>query len=184
MQELEAMRKRAILGLAETENDEAMTASSSSLIALLSGNPSSMDAVHEKLDSKGLEALNQVRAALRADGDGLVEENRIERLEQSVKDANLTYLERSLFDVLISALRLNRATMDLQSGVEERGDSALSALGALCSTEGVELRTIRFATDLVLEHNAAIPDLEMWYRQHDNGSSNHQIIRALSLIHI
>ena len=178
MVELEAMRKRAILGLAETENDGVMTASSSSLIALLSGNPSSMDAVHEKLDSKGLEALNQVRAALRADGDGLVEENRIERLEQSVKDANLTYLERSLFEVLISALRLNRATMDLQSGVEERGDSALSALGALCSTEGVELRTIRFATDLVLEHNAAIPDLEMWYRQHDNGSSNHQIIRA------
>ena len=92
MQELETMRKRAILGLAETENDEVMTVSSSSLIALLSGNPSSMDAVHEKLDSKGLEALNQVRAALRADGDGLVEENRIERLEQSVKDANLTYL--------------------------------------------------------------------------------------------
>ena len=29
-----------------------------------------------------------------------------------------------------------------------------------------------------MEHNAAIPDLEMWYRQHDNGSSNHQIIRA------
>ena len=178
MQDLEAMRKRAILGLAEIENDEVMTASSSSLIALLSGNPSSMDAVHEKLDSKGLEALNQVRAALRADGDGLVEENRIERLEQSVEDANLTYLERSLFDVLISALRLNRATMDLQSGVEERSDLALSALGTLCSTEGVELRTIRFATDLVLEHNAAIPDLEMWYRQHDNGSSNHQIIRA------
>ena len=178
MQELEAMRKKAILGLAETENDEVMTGSSSSLIALLSGNPSSMDAVHEKLDSKGLEALNQVRAALRTDGDGLVEENRIERLEQSVEDANLTYLERSLFGVLINALRLNRATMDLQSGVKERGASAMEALGALCSSEGVEMRTIRFATDLVLEHNAAIPDLEMWYRQHDNGSSNHQIIRA------
>ena len=150
MEELEVMRKRAIIGLAETGNDEVMTASSSSLIALLSGNPSSMDAVHEKLDSKGLEALNQVRAALRADGDGLVEENRIERLEQSVEDANLTYLERSLFGVLISALRLNRATMDLQSGVEERADSALSALGTLCSTGGVKLRTIRFATDLVL----------------------------------
>ena len=68
--------------------------------------------------------------------------------------------------------------MDLQSGVEERSVSALSALGTLCSTEAVELRTIRFATDLVLEHDAAIPDLEMWYRQHDNGSSNHQIVRA------
>ncbi|MED5231724.1 MAG: hypothetical protein VYB30_05090 [Candidatus Thermoplasmatota archaeon] len=178
MQELEAMRKRAILALAETEYDEVMTAAASSLIALLSGNPSSMDAVHEKLDSKGLEALNQVRAALRADGDGLVEENRIERLEQSVEDAGLTFLESSLFSVLISALRLNRATMDLQSGVGERVESALSALGPLCSTEGVELRTIRFATALVLEHNAAIPDLEMWYRQHDNGSSNHQIVRA------
>ena len=178
MPELEAMRKRAILGLAETQNDDVMTEAVSSLIALLSGNPSSMDAVHDKLDSKGLEALNQVRAALRADGDGLVEENRIERLEQSVEDADLTFLERSLFSVLISALRLNRATMDLQSGVEERAFSALSALGTLCSTEAVELRTIRFATDLVLEHNVAIPDLEMWYRQHDNGSSNHQIVRA------
>ena len=178
MQELEDMRKSAIVGLAEAENDEVMTVASSSLIALLSGNPSSMDAVHDKLDSKGLEALNQVRAALRADGDGLVEENRIERLEQSVEEADLTYLERSLFSVLMSALRLNRATMDLQSGVEERAESALSALGTLCSTEGVELRTIRLATDLVLEHNAAIPDLEMWYRQHDNGSSNHQIVRA------
>ena len=178
MQELEDMRKSAIVGLAEAENDEVMTEASSSLIALLSGNPSSMDAVHDKLDSKGLEALNQVRAALRADGDGLVEENRIERLEQSVEEADLTYLERSLFSVLMSALRLNRATMDLQSGVEERAESALSALGTLCSTEGVELRTIRLATDLVLEHNAAIPDLEMWYRQHDNGSSNHQIVRA------
>ena len=178
MPELEAMRKRAILGLAETQNDDVMTEAVSSLIALLSGNPSSMDAVHDKLDSKGLEALNQVRAALRADGDGLVEENRIERLEQSVEDADLTFLERSLFSVLISALRLNRATMDLQSGVEERAVSALSALGTLCSTEAVELRTIRFATDLVLEYNVAIPDLEMWYRQHDNGSSNHQIVRA------
>ena len=123
MPELEAMRKRAILGLAETQNDDVMTEAVSSLIALLSGNPSSMDAVHDKLDSKGLEALNQVRAALRADGDGLVEENRIERLEQSVEDADLTFLERSLFSVLISALRLNRATMDLQSGVEERAKS-------------------------------------------------------------
>ena len=178
MQELESMRKRAILALAETAQDEVMTSAASSLIALLSGNPSVMDAVHDKLDSKGLEALNEVRAALKADGDGLVRENRIERLEQTVEDADLTFLERSLFSVLISALRLNRATMNLQSGVDERVVSALSALGTLCSTEDVELRTIRFVTDLVLEHNAAIPELEMWYRQHDNGSSNHQIVRA------
>ena len=178
IEDLEDMRKIAILSLADYEQDGIMTDASSSLIALLSGNPSAMEAVHQKLDSKGLEALNQVRAALRADGDGLVEENRIERLEQSVQDADLTYLERSLFSVLISALHLNRATMDLQSGVEDRVSSALESLGELCSDESVELRTIRFATDLVLEHNAAIPNLEMWYRQYDNGSSNHQIVRA------
>lgn len=177
-EDLEEMRKSAILSLADYEQDGIMTDASSSLIALLSGNPSAMEAVHQKLDSKGLEALNQVRAALRTDGDGLVEENRIERLEQSVQDADLTYLERSLFSVLISALHLNRATMDLQSGVDDRVSSALESLGELCSDESVELRTIRFATDLVLEHNAAIPNLEMWYRQYDNGSSNHQIVRA------
>lgn len=176
--ELQELRRRAILSLAESEDDSALTGTSSSLIALLSGIPSEMDAVHDKLDSDGVLALNEVRRALSADGDGLVRENRIETLEQAVINAELTYLERSLFSALLNALRLNRATMDLQSGVEERAAAALQALGSLCSDSDVAMRTITFATELVLEHDAAIPELELWYRQFDNGSAEHQIVRA------
>jgi len=175
---LEKMRRMAILSLAESKEDATLTGAASSLIALLSGTSSEMDAVHYKLDSDGVLALNEVRRALSAEGDGFVRENRIETLEQAVINAELTYLERSLFSALLNALRLNRATMDLQSGMDERRETALEALGILCAESEVAMRTIGFATDLVLEHDVSIPELEMWYRQHDNGSAEHQIVRA------
>ena len=137
-----------------------------------------MDGIHEKLDSDGVLALNEVRRALSAEGDGVVRENRIESLELSVKNAELTYLERRLFSALLNSLRLNRAAMDLQSGVAERIESALHSLSALCSDQNVAMRTIQTTTDLVLEHDAAINELELWYRTHNNGSAEHQIVRA------
>ena len=172
------MRMKAIRALAETQKDGALTVSATALIALLSGIPSAMDDIHKKLDSDGVLALNEVRRALSAEGDGVVRENRIESLELSVKNAELTYLERRLFSALLNSLRLNRAAMDLQSGVAERIESALHSLNALCSDEYVAMRTIQTVTELVLEHDAAINELELWYRTHNNGSAEHQIVRA------
>jgi hypothetical protein len=172
------MRMKAIRALAETQKDGTLTVSATALIALLSGIPSAMDGIHEKLDSDGVLALNEVRRALSAEGDGVVRENRIESLELSVKNAELTYLERRLFSALLNSLRLNRAAMDLQSGVAERIESALHSLSALCSDQNVAMRTIQTTTDLVLEHDAAINELELWYRTHNNGSAEHQIVRA------
>ena len=172
------MRMKAIRALAETQKDGALTVSATALIALLSGIPSAMDDIHKKLDSDGVLALNEVRRALSAEGDGVVRENRIESLELSVKNAELTYLERRLFSALLNSLRLNRAAMDLQSGVAERIESSLHSLNALCSDEYVAMRTIQTVTELVLEHDAAINELELWYRTHNNGSAEHQIVRA------
>ena len=176
--ELDMIRQMAIKSLSNTKEDGALTESATALIALLGGIPSAMDDVHEKLDSDGVLALNEVRRALSVEGDGVVRENRIESLEQSVKNAELTYLERRLFFALINSLRLNRATMDLQSGVDERSQNALQSLGILCSNQDVAMRTIRSSTDLVLGHNVSIPQLEMWYRTYNNGSAEHQIVRA------
>ena len=175
---LEAARRLAILSLSGSQTDSALSNSASALIALLSGIPSEMDSVHEKLDSDGVLALNEVRRALSTRGDGVVRENRIEALEQSVLNAELTYLERNLFMALLDSLRLNRATMDLQSGVDERMVSALAALNLLCAKQEVAMRTIQGSSELVLEHNAAIVSLEEWYRSHDSGSAAHQIVRA------
>ena len=110
---LDEIRRLAINSLTDSKLDSAMTEASISLIALMSGVPSSMDAVHEKLDSDGVLALNEVRRALSVDGDGVVKEAKIERLKQSVSDAELTLLENDLFSALVTSLLLNRATMDL-----------------------------------------------------------------------
>ena len=173
---LDKIRRLAINSLSDSKPDLAMTDASSSLIALMSGVPSSMDAVHEKLDSDGVLALNEVRRALSADGDGVVKEAKIESLEQSVSESNLNLLENNLFSALVNSLLLNRATMDLNL---KRTNRALESLGVLCSDPMVTMRTIRNASDLVLEHEVAIPELEVWYRTNDNGSAEHQIVRAM-----
>ena len=71
------------------------------------------------MDSDGLRSLNEVRRALSPDGDGVVRENKIGNLEESILRADLTHLERCLFDALITALKLNRAARGLQIGPGE-----------------------------------------------------------------
>tara|TARA_Y100001934_G_scaffold283426_1_gene403150 strand:- start:41871 stop:45248 length:3378 start_codon:yes stop_codon:yes gene_type:complete len=173
---LDEIRRLAINSLTDSKLDSAMTEASISLIALMSGVPSSMDAVHEKLDSDGVLALNEVRRALSVDGDGVVKEAKIETLKQSVSDAELTLLENDLFSALVTSLLLNRATMDLNL---KRNDRALESLRILCSEPNVTMSTIRNTSDLVLEHEIAIPELELWYRVNQNGSAEHQIVRAM-----
>ena len=68
---------------------------------------SNLEAVHDKLDSEGLKHLKEVRMALGPEGDGIVKEVRIEKLVNSVNDADLTLLERRLFEEVINALILN-----------------------------------------------------------------------------
>ena len=44
------------------------------------------------MDSDGLRSLNEVRRALSPDGDGVVRENKIGNLEESILRADLTHL--------------------------------------------------------------------------------------------
>ena len=178
---LAELRKAALSSIDNSAGDDVLSDTSIALISLLDGLPRDMDSVHSKLDSDGLRSLNEVRRALSPDGDGVVRESKIDNLQESIRRAELNHLEKRLFDALIIALQLNRATMDLQIGVGEREIRAVESLGQLCELDGAAMRTIVAVTNLVIEHNLGVTALENWYREHDKKSAEFQIVRAAIL---
>ena len=178
---LTELRKTSLKSIDESAGDDVLSDASVALISLLDGLPRDMDSVHGKLDSDGLRSLNEVRRALSPDGDGVVRESKIGNLRDSIQRADLTHLERRLFDALIVALLLNRAAMDLQIGVGERESRAVQSLSRLCEDPSVAMRTIAAVTNLVIEHNLGVIALEDWYREHDKSGPEFQIVRAAIL---
>ncbi len=178
---LSSLRKTALTFIGDSVVDRTLSEASIALVSLLDGVPQDIESIHRKLDSDGLKALNEVRRALAPDGDGVVGTKRIEILGHSIKRADLSHLERKLFGALIDSLLLNRAAMDLQSGVAERERRATESLGRLCGREGASMRIIERSTNLVIEHNVGVEPLEKWYRGHDKFGADFHIIRAAIL---
>ncbi len=179
--ELNEARRVALDSIDEADKDEILTDVSVGLISLLDGISSNLEAVHDKLDSDGLKTLKEVRMALGPDGDGIVKEVRIEKLITSVNEADLTVLERRLFEAVINALILNRAAINLQNGDSDRREEAVTSLEEIVSREEVSMRTIRFASDLVFEHSVGLESLDSWYRENDRNSAEYQIVKAALL---
>ena len=174
-------RRVALASIEEAERDGVLSEVCVGLISLLDGISSNLEAVHDKLDSEGLKTLKEVRMALGPEGDGIVKEIRIEKLVNSVNDADLTLLERRLFEAVITALILNRAAVNLQNGEGSGRDQAISSLESVISSDSVSMRTIRFASDLVFEHSVGIESLDSWYRENDSKSPECQIVKAALL---
>ena len=63
--------------------------------------------------------------ALGPEGDGIVKEVRIEKLVNSVNNADLTLLERRLFEAVINALILNRGCKSQNGRAFQKGPSYL-----------------------------------------------------------
>tara|TARA_B100000700_G_scaffold324327_1_gene430165 strand:- start:3901 stop:5814 length:1914 start_codon:yes stop_codon:yes gene_type:complete len=176
------LRKVALSSIEGSSKDPHLSDTSVALISLLDGLAQEVESIHEKLDSDGLRSLNEVRRALSVEGDGVVRETRINSLLESVGKANLTTLERRLFEALIVSLQLNRSSMDLQIGrPKTRVEAAVKSLGNLSWQNGVTMKTVRTVTDLVVEYNIGVPALEEWYRQHAKASPELQVVRAAIL---
>ena len=179
--EMYEARRVALESIEDAEKDEVLSDVSIGLISLLDGISSNLDAVHDKLDSDGLRSLNEVRMALGPEGDGIVKEVRIEKLVSSVEGADLTVLERRLFEAVVNALILNRAAVNLQNGDSSRREEAISSLEEIISCDSVSMRTIRFASDLVFEHSIGLESLDNWYRENDRNGAEYQIVKAALL---
>ncbi|MFL2493276.1 MAG: hypothetical protein ACJ0HH_00765 [Candidatus Thalassarchaeum sp.] len=176
-----SLRKIALSSIEDSSKDSHLSDTSIALISLLDGLAQEVESIHEKLDSDGLKSLNEVRRALSVEGDGVVRENRINSLRESVRKASLSTLERRLFEALMVSLQLNRSAMDLQIGTEERIGEAIQSLDNLSWHNGVTMKTVGTTTDLVVEYNIGIPALEEWYRKHAKASPELQIVRAAIL---
>ena len=178
VEQMFGLRKKALMALEESEKDDVLSDVSIALISLLGGVSSDMESIHKVLDSKSIVKLNKVRKALSSEGDGVVKSSVIESLNDSVINTEMSALEKQLFASLINSLYLNSAAMQLQSGNEDKRDSALVTLERLASREDNTIRTIIELTNLVKEHSIGIESLEKWYRVNDKDSAEYQIMKA------
>ena len=92
------------------------------LLAVINGFSYDLNALHDRLGTTGIKALNQTRRALLEDGTGIVKENSIGQLI-TADNSSLGDIESS-FDSLITSLRLNRARIELQMQDEDKKRSA------------------------------------------------------------
>ncbi len=179
---LEEMRGEALMCISESPKDMILSEVSKELIALLDGFPEEISAIQDKLDSDGLLSLNEVRRALSPEGDSMVRAKTIESLNDSINSADISHLEHELFKCLINSLKLNRAAIEIESGMTERIANANEILSKITSKEDVAMQTIKFITEMVIEHgkvlSKGIEPLEKWYRKHDNASLESKLVKA------
>ena len=169
-------RKMALSTFENSKPPSAFSEVSCGLILMLDGAPQSGEKwVIDTLDKKGMLAFNQCRQALREGGDGLTNTKILDDLETAIKEAELTEVELRLFTAVMDTLRLNRASLLLQSG-QQTGVEDL--LNSLLNGEETAMPMIEAVKHLVLEYDIGLPNLVSWYQANDPQSPWHTISRA------
>jgi len=160
---LQDARKNAHDSIGNSNSAPGISNLSFSLLNMLDGGRCQLDSMADRLDMAGFQAFRECRRALAEDGDGLVSESNLKRLEDSVSQAELTPVERSLFDTLVDGLRLNRAAMLLQESSASNDEMQL--LNDILSTTNPKLAVVIAAREMVMEHDISLPSLVDWYQR-------------------
>lgn len=160
---LQHARKVAHNSIGDSNSAPGISNLSFSLLNMLDGGRCQLDSMADRLDMAGFQAFRECRRALAEDGDGLVSESNLKRLEESVSQAELTPVERSLFDTLVDGLRLNRAAMLLQESSASNDEMQL--LDDILSTTNPKLAVVIAAREMVMEHDISLPSLVDWYQR-------------------
>jgi hypothetical protein len=160
---LQHARKVAHNSIGDSNSAPGISPLSFSLLNMLDGGRCQLDSMADRLDMTGFQAFRECRRALAEDGDGLVSESNLKRLEDSVSQAELTHVERSLFDTLVDGLRLNRAAMLLQE--YSASNDEMQLLNDILSTTNPKLAVVIAAREMVMEHDISLPSLVDWYQR-------------------
>lgn len=160
---LQDARKIALNSIGDSNSAPGISNLSFSLLNMLDGGRCQLDPMADRLDMAGFQAFKECRRALAEDGDGLVSESNLKRLEESVSQAKLIQVERSLFETLIDGLRLNRAAMLLQESSASNDEMQL--LNEILSTANPKLAVVIAAREMVMEHDIPLPSLVDWYQR-------------------
>ena len=169
------IRRLALTSIHSTEPPHYLSPMSQSLIMLMEGNKAD-DEPFTVLPKKAYQALKQARNALKQGGTGIASRTHIEHLQSSVEKAKFSSLEKNLFSVLISTLKLNQATISLQHG--EADDEIFNTLNQLVVGSEIPTRLIRSIKQLVFEHDIGLEKLVTWYQQNNPLSPWHTLSRA------
>jgi len=133
------------------------------LTLLLNGSNADLEAIQRAAEKHGISSMREARRAMMENGDGLLRNDRINKLSDSIAEASLTQIEARLFENLVIALRLNRAANDLQSGDDEKGIIVIEILNSIVQTN-LPARYLSTIEDLVIEYEVPLPALATWYR--------------------
>jgi hypothetical protein len=137
------------------------------LTALLDGGVADLEQVQSKLSTEGILGFKQCRRALMEGGDGLVPDQHLARLKESVEGADLNTIEKALFQQLILHLKLNRADSLLQRDESESWGEAEQIIEEVLTSAKPTQRLLANIREQVIEHGVASPALLEWHRQNE-----------------
>jgi hypothetical protein len=155
---------------------DSFSSTSEALLMLFEGENIEDERLTTVLDRQGLRAFGPIRQALRDGGSGIASSTHLSNLEQSVVAADLTAMERILFNAVISTLRLNYVGLMLQHGNSDAEN--IETLNVLLSDSSIPTGMIHSVRHLVLEHDIGLPSLVRWYQHNDALSPWHTLARA------
>jgi len=172
-------RPRAIEALAN-EHSGVLSETAIGLVKLLEGAPADLAAIQSRIggNREAIRAFNQCRQAMLKGGDGLVQADRLDKLQSSISNSSLSGVELRLFSAVLDQLRFNRAIRLLE---DHRIQSTSSAISTLDSLVGANPRKqiVDVVRQVVLEHDSiAIPSFAEWHRRHAGSSAWNKIIFA------
>lgn len=160
-------RRRSFLALSDAECPNYLSAGAFALISMLDGGSADMVAVSELLNAEGLQVFKQCRRAMMEDGDGLVPEQVLQKLQEEVvraSDEEMGAVEKMLFTQLILNLHLNRADSELQKADTTSHAIAEEIIESVLATTPPTDRILRIIDAQVMEHGVASRELEKWYK--------------------
>ncbi len=169
-------RRTALSEVHSMDAPDSFSSTSEALLMLFEGENIEDERLTTVLDKQGLLAFGPVRQALRDGGSGIASSTHLSKLEQSIASADLTVMERVLFNVVISTLRLNHVGLMLQHGNSD--DENIETLNTLLGKEMIPTGMIHSVRHLVLEHDIGLPSLVRWYQTNDALSPWHTLARA------
>ena len=169
-------RRSALSEIHSIDAPDSFSSTSEALLMLFEGENIEDERLTTVLDRQGLRAFGPIRQALRDGGSGIASSTHLSNLEQSVASADLTVMERVLFNAVISTLRLNYVGLMLQHGNSDSEN--IDTLNTLLSDPSIPTGMIHSVRHLVLEHDIGLPSLVRWYQHNDALSPWHTLARA------
>ena len=171
-----AARRVALSQVHSMDAPDSFSSTSEALLMLFEGENVEDERLTTVLDKQGLLAFGPVRQALRDGGSRITSSTHLSNLEQSITSAELTLMERVLFNAVIATLRLNHVALMLQHGNTD--SEHIETLNTLMGRDAIPTGVIHSVRHLVLEHDIGLPSLVRWYQTNDALSPWHTLARA------